>query len=193
MDDKVTLWEAEDGTVRVRAMFDPDPMPPYDDGSSPIVAFPYDGRPEPGQVEGITSYRLPADARWAATYYADRHGAYDGSELWLRHMRLWHGATSSAVYGTRYDLYVTCDPADWREKVGAPEGSASVYEWAAYCDGDVAMLTLERLTTWTAGDGRTRDEWEVEDAVGGFYGMTAPELRAAAADYFGAYAEMVAV
>jgi hypothetical protein len=156
----------ETETKRVVLFDDPDPDAPYDDGSSPLLrlySFRNDWRAE--QVTEVTSYVVhprivEALARWARD-----------SSLFERYCRIFHGATTFQYW----DSFVSLDPADWREKVGAPAGSVSTKEWRAYIDGDVYGIAEQEVVTVTATNQSgeevsRRQDWLTTDSVWGFYG-----------------------
>lgn len=168
-----TVWTSEDGRARVILVMDESPEAPYDDGGSPILRVSSDcwGRFRAEQITDVTSYRLPDDIAAACEHYGPQ-----GGDRFARYLRIWHGVTVIDSYGinnTRAvdDNFLTFDPTDWRDQVGAAAGSISLDEWRAYCEGDVWTWARQELTTWTAPDGRTRETWETVDACGGYYGQ----------------------
>lgn len=167
-----------DGEYRVRVTRDEDPSQPYDDGGSPILRREYSswrGVWTAEQMVMTTSYRLHPSICEAF----ERFGR--DLDTWERYCRIFHGATSFAYYTTRGgDMFVTLDPAEWREEVGAPEGSANLDEWRAYCEGDVFGYTVERRVReycevrTLAGEelrASARFAWEHVDSCWGFYGL----------------------
>jgi len=182
------LERTADGRFRVGIVLDDYPDAPFDDGASPVLELSWRG------------------TRWIArdvehgTYRFDPYvlesfvRAYAVSlELLHRYARITLGATTFDYCDTRDCVYVTCDPAEWRESVGAPEGAASLAEWRAYVEGDVWGIVVQRRTVWTSDDGRTCESWDTVNSLWGFYGLdsqrdyvesTARELlESAAADW----------
>ena len=78
---------------------------------------------------------------------------------------------------------------DWLEGiyVGEAEGLAT---WESWARGDVYIVILERLVTWTAEDGRTKDLWEVEDSLSGCYLSDSYTAADVARDHFGIEQEL---
>jgi hypothetical protein len=186
MNDNVLVQE---GDLRVRLVRDDYPEMPYDDGGSPIVRV-EKARGRVSQVEEITSYQVSDAALTILRDYAD--GDLDWDEM-VALLRRDVGATRAEVISHPADYrseYVTFDPADWREKVGAPEGSVSLADWEAYLDGEVYGYVIEERVIWkrTDSDGtviQERETWEHVDSCFGHYGARYAEeaAREAFADH----------
>lgn len=166
---------SEDGKYRALIVGDLWPSEPYDDGGSPILRIEtgwYAERVE--QVEEITSYRVHSQIIEAASRWA-RHEP----ETFERYLRIFHGVTKVETYDARRGggdfIYVTFDPKDWRDEVGAPEGSIGMEEWRAYCEGDVYGVVVEKNVTWRPVDPEdgddTMDTWIDVDSCWGYYGF----------------------
>jgi hypothetical protein len=170
-----TLAEVEG--LRVRILVDDDPMMPYNDGGSPILLV--DSGHEDyrvTQVTGATSYVLDADL---VSLVHEHLTQTDDVHTLVETLAEPFGVTTVETYDTPYPcLYITLDPADWREKVGAPEGSVSLDEWKAYIEGECYGYVVEELVTWVALDSatvpdfaRSEERWETVDSCWGFYGI----------------------
>lgn len=157
----------ETDTHRVTINLDEYPEAPEDEGSSPVIGWDgYDGSVD--QVELGSTYRLPQSVLDAAQAFRNDH------DLFERYCRMFHGVTTFKYYETRNASYVTFDPADWREHVGAHEGSISMDEWIAYLQGDVYFVNLEQKVTWTRSDtGEVKTDWDIIDSLSGLCGYDA--------------------
>ena len=157
---------------RLVLALDMDAQEPYDDGGSPILRYEY-GRAE--QLDKISSYTLHPRIVEALTRWAP----FDKGDPFGRYVRAFHGATVVETYQSDRCLYVTLDPREWRDKVGASEGSVSLEEWRAYCEGDVYGWIVQQLVTWTKeGSDETREEWEDVESCWGYYGRKYAEEAA---------------
>jgi hypothetical protein len=175
--DHDVIWTSDDGKSRAVVTSDAWAEMPYDDGGSPILRIDSTilGAFAASQVTEVTSYVLPADIASACEHYGP-----EGGDKFARYLRIWHGVTAIESYGPNDSratdsTFLTFDPADWRELVGAPAGSISLDEWRAYCEGDVWTVALQELVTWERRHGNgtvfeTREEWETYDSCSGFYG-----------------------
>lgn len=76
----------------------------------------------------------------------------------------WTHTTLSLDDGRNHwvSLYIALSP-----EYGDAESHADVIR--RWWDGDVFVFELQKLVTWTSGDGRTRREWETADAIGDCY------------------------
>lgn len=158
------------GTRRVRVVLAEAPDRPYNDGSSPVVKFSVSGR-KVEQSGPDTSYALDDGILEAFSRWADR------TEMAERYCRIWHGAAAFGYVDGDRCTYVTLDPADWRESVGAEPGSIDLTEWRAYLEGEVYGVILEERGTTARLDARGRPlpgtervEWFELDSVWGYYG-----------------------
>lgn len=139
--------------LRLKIEQDPYPSQPYNDGGFPIWRMEahrnYTGYAA-HQEEDITSYRTPAmlDDR-----IGDLTREHDlDSPFALRYLQIFWGVTFTEMWHSGSYWYFTCDPADWREKVGItdettklPEYTADPFEeWEAWCEGNVWMVTEQR-------------------------------------------------
>jgi hypothetical protein len=164
-----TLETSEDGRYRVRLIQDDCPDEPYDDGASPLMRLDnghYGWRAE--HITGGTSRPTDADSYVEAA--AERWGSDFG---WLeKYLRAYHGVTMVKTWHSGSYWYITYDPAAWRAWCGAPEGSADMSEYRAYCEGDVWGYVVEKRVTWHTDDPDYEDEdrWEDVDSCWGFYG-----------------------
>jgi hypothetical protein len=166
--------------TRINIVGDMDPSEPYDDGGSPLFRISYSSFGfgwSVEQVQNVTSYKAEADLIEAISKSLRRANSNDGVRD--RYLSIWFGVTAVETWHSGEYLYLTCDPADWREKVGAPAGSISLAEWRAYCLGDVYGVVQEQLVEWTSPDGRTMPLWEEVDSCWGFYGIDAAKEYAA--------------
>ena len=165
------------GDRRLVLALDMDTQEPYDDGGSPILWRDYTrGGWHAEQEEKISSYTVHPRIVEAL----QRWGPHDIGDHFGRYVRAFHGATVVDTYQDRDGrLYVTLDPREWREEVGAAEGSVSLEEWRAYCEGDVYGWIIQERVTWTKdGSDETREDWEDVDSCWGFYGRQYAEEAA---------------
>lgn len=193
--------------LRIRTEIEQAPPKPYNDGGFPIW------RIEPGnygsravQEDEITSYETPAALDYGITQMLERDESRDKTLL-ARYLRIFWGVTFTQWWHSGAYWYLTCDPADWREKVGVPEFSTRTLgyaddpfaEWEAWVEGDVHYAIPEQRvqrevkTTTIYPDGnvdhdfRSYEDWEesAEGAVGGFYGDVDQAMAATMAWQFG--------
>jgi len=170
------LETSNDGRFRVRLVLDEFADEPYDDGASPLLRLEYR---HGYRAEHVMTGSRPADADGCVEAAAERWGT--DFELLEKYLRAYHGATKVETWHSGDYWYVTYDPAAWREWAGAPEGSADMSEYRAWCEGDVWGYVVDKRVTWDAGD-----------SCWGFYGragangeyleQTAREALAAAQD-----------
>lgn len=161
---------------RINIVGDMSPSEPYNDGGSPLFRIEvngYGGR-RGHEVTSVTSYRAPDGIEQAIQHFGER-----GRDTLARYLSIYFGVTATEWWHSGDAWYMTCDPADWREKVGASAGSISMAEWRAYCEGDVYGVVLEKQVPWTAPDGRVNLLWEEIDSCWGFYGLDAAKKYAA--------------
>ncbi|MBO0884715.1 MAG: hypothetical protein J2P17_31160 [Mycobacterium sp.] len=167
----------ERGGFRVRLEADQHPDEPYDDGQSPILSLHYRHGWHAEHVDPGTFRPRDCDAD---IQRAAEHFGSDTDKL-ERYLKAYHGCTQIVEWfdrdGTRF---ITYDDRAWREKVGAPEGSASLAEWQAYCEGDVFGYVIEKRVKWTADDDAfpPRDAWEYVHSCGGYFGHDHAEQAA---------------
>lgn len=182
MHDDDAIDTTNSGEYRVRLVLDNDPEAPYDVGSSPILSRAWDRwRYRADQVTSVTSYKV-------ADGIVDALHVWGDCEKFRRYCRIFHGVTAFRAYTGRDGTeYLTLDPADWREKVGAPAGSISLEEWIAYLEGDVWGWVVERRETlesvWrnTAGEvtfASESEDWTEVDSCWGYYGRKYAEEAA---------------
>jgi hypothetical protein len=163
--------------TRINIVGDMDPSEPYDDGGSPLFRISYSSFGtgwSVEQVQNVTSYKAYADLIQAIGSCLRRWSGQE--ELRDRYLSIWFGVTAVETWHSGQCLYLTCDPADWREKVGAQPGSISLAEWQAYCLGDVYGVVPEEEVEWRSGKGETKTIWESDgslDGCWGFYGIQA--------------------
>jgi len=165
---------------RAVIVLDEDAEPPYDEGSTPILAWSYREGLHARQVTEITPYRVPptivaALLRW-----------HNDTDLFERYLRMFHGTTSVEWRSTDHMDFVTFDSAAWREWTGhtaemlewfAVQGGtlrtvSTMVEWLAWCDGDTWGFVIEEQVTWQRTDAPevTMTTWEPVDSCWGFYG-----------------------
>jgi hypothetical protein len=165
---------------RAVIVLDEDAEPPYDEGSTPILAWSYREGLHARQVTEITPYRVPptivaALLRW-----------HNDTDLFERYLRMFHGTTSVEWRSTDHMDFVTFDSADWRESVdqtaetaawlaaqgATPRTTSTMAEFLAWCEGDVWGFVIEEEVTWQRTDGRdiTMMTWEPVDSCWGYYG-----------------------
>ena len=163
-----TLETSEDGRYRVRLVLDPYPDEPYDDGQSPLMRLDYSGYG--WRAEHIMATGRPLDVDAYVEAAAERWGT--DFDLLEKYLRAYHGVTQVETWHSGDYWYITYDPAAWRAHVGAPEGSANMSEYRAWCEGDVWGWVTEKRVTWTAEDDEygDRDTWETVDSCWGYYG-----------------------
>jgi hypothetical protein len=184
------LETSNDGRFRVRLVLDEFADEPYDDGASPLLRLEYR---HGYRAEHVMTGSRPADADGCVEAAAERWGT--DFELLEKYLRAYHGATKVETWHSGDYWYVTYDPAAWREWAGAPEGSADMSEYRAWCEGDVWGYVVDKRVTWHTDDPDFEDEdrWEdAGDSCWGFYGragangeyleQTAREALAAAQD-----------
>lgn len=174
------------GDYRVRIEIENAPDEPYDDGGSPIIRLYRRGYGDyQAEQVGSTSYVLDSVILEAAARWAKEPDVFE------RYCRIFHGARSFEWRDSgdsRDYIYVTLDPADWREKMGLTDEwldahpdvkTTNLTEWNAYCDGDVYGVIVEKRVTWTrehddeidGTDGDpSMDDWQEVSAVWGYYG-----------------------
>lgn len=186
--------------LRIEVSHDPYPSKPYHDGGFPIW------RMEPSrnyrgydavQETDLTSYVTPSllDDR-----LGDVNREHDlDSEFVARYLRIFWGVTFVQMWHSGNYWYLTCDPADWREKVGVTDdvtaredyAQAPFAEFQAWVEGDVwfaeeqQRVQREVKTHTIYPDGTTEDdvdafeEWEPTEngSVGGFYGDVDDAMR----------------
>ena len=170
------------GEYRVRLIPDNDPEAPYDEGASPILYLAWDGwRYRADQVTSVTNYKVHDRIIDALQSWGD-------CEKFRRYCRAFHGVTAFRTYADRDGgEYLTLDPADWREKVGAPEGSISLREWIAYLECDTWGWIVERRETlesvWRNMAGEVTfasesEDWTEVGSCFGYYGSKYAEEAA---------------
>lgn len=162
------VLKQQDG-YRVRLELDESPEQPYDDGQSPILLMTYRNGWHAEHVDPGT--HRPRDCDADIQRAAEHFGSdFDRLEYYLR---AFHGVTKVEQFDTRdNDHYFSYDDKAWRDKVGAPEGSASLEEWQAYVEGDVYGYVIEKRVNWTADADEfdDRESWESVESCWGFYG-----------------------
>jgi hypothetical protein len=175
MSDSETLKTSDDGRFRVQLIADEYPDEPYDDGQSPLlrIGHGYNG----ARAEHVMATGRPLDNDSRIEEAAERWGGPDDDDwrLFEKYLHAYYGVTKIETWHSGEYWYVTYDPAGWREHVGAPEGSISMAEYRAWCEGDVWMYAVERKVTWKpvdapADDDVTMTTWETVDSCGGYYG-----------------------
>lgn len=172
----------ESGRFRVGIEHDESAESPYDDGASPVVSL-----RRGGCQAGAYCTRLHAtqvnDGGWRCpsellSAIEEAYNRDESGRLCDRYLRTCRGVTS-VVNAESSDLYAfTFDPAEWRESVGAPEGSANADEWNAWMRGECYGYVIQERTTWRTDDGRNMDTWETVDSCWGFYGWDYAEQTA---------------
>lgn len=162
-----TLETSEDGRFRVQLVLDAYPDEPYDDGQSPLLRLDYTGYG--WRTEHIMATGRPLDADEYVEAAATRWGT-DFDKL-AKYLHAYHGAKQVIWWHSGSYWYVTYDPAAWREHVGAPEYSADMSEYRAWCEGDVWGWVVEKNVTWhTDDDYPDMATWEHVDSCWGYYG-----------------------
>ena len=165
MSDSETLETS--GNFRVQLVRDDYPDEPYDDGASPLIRLEYRYG---WSAEHVMTGGRPTDADRYIEDAAARCGTNFG--LLTRYLIAYHGATKVEWWHSGDFWYITYDSAAWRAHVGAPEGSANLDEYRAYCEGDVWGWVVEKRVTWHTDDDEydDRDSWEHVDSCYGYYG-----------------------
>jgi hypothetical protein len=182
---------AEYGTHRVRLAYEESPHKPYNDGGAPIWRVEpsrnYTDRVDARHEEGLSTYE--PDGRIAEAIDQFWSAGAPGFDTLERYLRIFHGATAFERWHSGSSWYFTCDPADWRTKMGITDetmqregyGDGLMDEWKAWCNGEVYGVITEqqarKVTTITergthevletlADD----DHWFEVDALWGHYG-----------------------
>lgn len=184
--------------LRLKIEIDEYPSKPYNDGGFPIWRIePSRGAYAAVQETDITSYVTPARLDDALSQLNDEHDL-DGPFV-LRYLRIFWGVTFVEMWHSGSYWYLTCDPADWREKVGVDDAvtqredytKGAFTEWKAWCEGEVYMATEQQRvqrevrthTIYPDGDTdddfRSYEEWEDTEngGVGGFYGDVDDDMQ----------------
>jgi hypothetical protein len=156
----------EQGNYRVIIEVDPLPYEPEADCQSPLLRSDGYCGVEHIQLGGRST---EDDARIEEA--ADRWGVK--SPLFARYLRAYHGVTQIITYWSGSYLYVTYDSAKWRQYTGAPEGSASLADYKAWCQGEVYVCEVQERVTWRAvnpvREYHNRVTWETVEKFGTFY------------------------
>ena len=182
--------------LRARIVVDMDPHEPEDDGQSPILRVDL----RHGLAREHVMRGGGSDAHWESLVeaawnhleerYGSHHmrGATTTLEAFTRYLRLFHGVTTVEDWASEDYLYVTYDPAGWREYVGLTDEHLQAHpdvktvgldEWRAYCEGDVYGIVVERDVEWRRvtdveddddDDDDTMHTWEDVASLWGFYG-----------------------
>jgi hypothetical protein len=161
------LETSPDGRYRVKLVLDDCPDEPYDCSQSPLIRL--DSRGYGWSAEHIQTGDRPT----SLDHHAEDAAARCGTDFTLltRYLGAWFGATKVEWWHSGSYWYITYDSAAWREWCGAPEGSADMSEYRAYCEGDVWGWVVEKNVTWSADDDRDdMSTWEHEDSCWGYYG-----------------------
>lgn len=119
-------------------------------------------------------------------------------ETFERYLRIFHGTTQFATHNigrSREYGYVAFDTAKWRETHGVDAEQVKsenlLSEVAAWADGDVWGVRVEKLVKWTTDDADVVPNeihaWEDVETVWGFYGDE--YAREEARNMLDAYAE----
>jgi hypothetical protein len=202
--------------LRIRTSLDDGPPQPYNDGGFPIwrmVPRQYHSGYSAEQETGITSYVTPGALDDALSRLNDEHDL--DSDFALRYLRIFWGVTFATAWHSGSYWYFTCDPADWREKVGVPDFTTRTLEyadkpfaeWQAWCEGNVhiawpqqRIFVRSHHQAWDLNHGDHPDaceatsedttetyEWvDTDDGpVGGYYGDVDQDMAAAMAWQFG--------
>lgn len=159
----------EDGRFRVKLVLDECPDEPYDEGQSPLMRMDYGYYG--WRAEHIMTAGRPTDADGYVETAAARCGT--NFDRLTRYLIIWHGATQVIWWHSGSYWYITYDTAAWREHTGAPEHSANMDEYRAWCEGDVWGYIVQKRVTWSTEDPDYPDEERWEDTGGscwGFYG-----------------------
>lgn len=129
----------------------------------------------------------------ALQHFVSSHGWSDGIDIFERWVRIFHGGTVTRWSDRRWDspTYVAYStPAMARDAWGADDDqlrdhpewyAADLDEWAAYCEGEAYLVTVERkvlqrtehvtLTDNDLLDASEHETWlDIEGPVGGYYG-----------------------
>jgi hypothetical protein len=165
------LETSGDGRFRVQLVADECADEPYDDGASPLLRL--DQSSYGVKAEHVMATGRPLDADSYVENAAMCWGPpnRDSWRLFEKYLRAYFGVTVIETWYSGDYWYVTYDPAAWREWSGAPEGSVSMSEYRAYCEGDVWGFVVEQNVTWTTDDDYPdMATWEHVDSCFGFYG-----------------------
>ncbi len=161
-----------EGRYRVKLIADEYANEPYDDSASPLMRIePYTNRVTwadrgSGRPHDDDDYNIAcAIERWGGP----------GSPLWTnveKYLRAFYGVTEIETWHSGSHWYVTYDSQSWRDYTRAPEGSCSMTEYRAWCEGDVWSYTVEKNVTWTTDEPGFDDRatWETVESCGGYYG-----------------------
>jgi hypothetical protein len=157
--------------LRSRVVLDTSPERPEDDGAQPIIELVYtEARGWHADLLDLTAGGGLGWPEYQAALDAAEHFGGDFDRL-ERYLRIFHGCTALDIMSDRSGgVYIGCDPAAWREHVGAPEG-ADLGEWRDYLQGDVFGVVVEKLVTWAeVGGDREMSTWDHQDSLWGLYG-----------------------
>jgi hypothetical protein len=151
--------------LRLKVEIDEYPSKPYHDGGFPIWRMEpsrtYSGY-DAVQETDITSYVTPARLDDALSEVSREHDLTD--KFVARYLRIFWGVTFMEMWHSGSYWYLTCDPADWREKVGVTDEATkreeytkhAFTEWQAWYEGEAYMVTEQRRL-WQRTTTRTWD------------------------------------
>ena len=90
-------------------------------------------------------------------------------------------------YDVERRTWVGYNQGDYMEYVAiSGNDDLACFAFELWLQGDVYSIDLERSVTWTSTDGRTREEWETVESVGGCYlDNIEEEARDIVSEYFG--------
>ena len=163
---------SEDGRFRVKLVPDECPDEPFNDVQSPLMQI--EGKYDGTRAEHVMTGSRPTDADSHVEEAVFRWGSpsSDNWPLVEKYLRAFHGVTEIETWHSGSFWYVTYDPAAWREHVGAPEGSADMSQYRAWCEGDVWGWVVEKNVTWHTEDPDYDDmsTWEHVNSCSGYYG-----------------------
>jgi hypothetical protein len=155
----------EQGGYRVIIETDPFMYEPESDGQSPLL------RIDHGRAEHILLGSRPTEDDERIAEAAERWGV---TPQLTKYLTAYYGVTQVVMYYSGSYWYVTYDSAKWRAHVGAPEGSASLSDYKAWCEGEVYICTVQRRVVWVPKTAdfpyAERVTWETIHSEGTFYG-----------------------
>lgn len=174
------IEETPHGVFRARVVLDEHPTEPDHDFGCPVLRLDPTGYGS-ARVDftGYGSYSARHDGlKWASLLilgeFIDRFGWSDGTDVFDRYLRIFHGgsAVSWSGYGYSDYIYVAYDTRAMRETWGQTgeslETSApEMTEWKGYVEGEVYGIVTERATAWEDDEPTV---WEELESVWGFYG-----------------------
>ena len=193
MSDTYTDVVEERGEYRAVITIDTSPDKPENDFGCPVLRVESSGYG--GGLVTSTGYGshsakqdgIPAGGIDALQHFVSSHGWSDGIDIFGRYLAIFHGGSIKRRSGQQWDdptyvAYVTERMVRDAWGFTGPVPAAELDEWAAYCEGEVYFVTVQRRlirrTEFVTFDDRhpveafeTEEWWDEPDStVGGYYG-----------------------